>query len=258
MIGEAADAGCDVVLLPECLDLGWTHPSAKREALAVPGPYSERLANVARERGIFVCAGLTEKDGSAVYNTAVLIDDQGSMVLKYRKINVLDVAQEFYEVGTMLSVATTKLGKIGVNICSDNYPYALPIGHTLARMGAQIVLSPSSWTVDYDLTEERDPYRDKWIVPYSTLARLFGIVIAGATSVGYIVGGPYEGKKMVGCSLVVNEHGIVARGRYNEFASELIVAEFDVPTRTDKGTNIDKMLERRGYSFGWPKAQRDT
>ena len=43
MICEAAQGGCQIVLLPETLDLAWTHPSAKNEALAVPGKYSARL-----------------------------------------------------------------------------------------------------------------------------------------------------------------------------------------------------------------------
>ena len=43
------------------------------------------------------------------------------------------------------------------------------------------------------------------------------------------MGGPYEGKKMVGCSLAVGSEGVLARGNYNEFAGELVVAAFNVP-----------------------------
>ena len=55
-----------------------------------------------------------------------------------------------------------EIGKIGINICADNYLNGIQIGHVLARMGAEIIL-PSSWTVDYSLTEEDDPYNDKWL-----------------------------------------------------------------------------------------------
>ena len=41
MINEASKKNCDLILLPECMDLGWTHPSAKIEALTIPGKYSE-------------------------------------------------------------------------------------------------------------------------------------------------------------------------------------------------------------------------
>jgi len=248
-IVEAAQKKCNIIVLPECLDLAWTHPSAKAEAQAIPGPYSDRLCQYAKENNIFACAGLTEKYHDRVYNCAIFIDPSGEILLKYRKINLLVVEQEFYCVGNSLSVVETPFGIIGVNICADNYQDGLPIGHALARMGSQIILSPSSWTVSYALTEKEDPYGEKWIKPYSILAQLYDLVIVGTTSVGVIVGGPYEGKKMVGCSLAVGRKGIIARGRYNEFAGELIIAEFDVPERKEKGTAIGEMLTKRGYTI---------
>ena len=52
---------------------------------------------------------------------------------------------------------------------------------------------------------------------------------------------PYEGKKMVGCSLVVGKNGIISQGQFNEFAGELAFAEFNVPSRSDKGVKISKL-----------------
>jgi len=245
IIKQAADQNCDIALLPECLDLSWTHPSAKTRANPIPGPYSDILCDSAKKNNIFVCAGLTEKFQDKVYNSAILINSKGNIILKYRKINVLVVGQEFYQIGNSLSVVETPFGIIGVNICSDNYTDGLPIGHTLARMGAQLILSPSSWTVSYAVTEETDPYGEKWVKPYSTLAELYNLVIVGTTSVGVIVGGPYEGMKMIGCSLAVNESGIIAQGEYNEFAGELVIAEFEIPIRDKKGTAIGKMLREK-------------
>jgi len=247
MIEDAAAKECDLILLPECLDLAWTHPSAKTEPQPIPGPYSDILCDAARDKGIFICAGLTEKSGDQVYNTAVLIDTSGKIILKYRKINILDVGKEFYAIGRSLSVVETPFGLMGVNICSDNYIDSLEIGHTLARMGAQIILSPSSWTVDHSITEETDPYGEKWIKPYQTLAGLYDMVIINATSVGYIVGGPYEGMKMVGCSLAVNKDGVMEQGKFNEFAGDLVVADIDVPPPHPLGTDIGKMLKDSGH-----------
>ena len=246
---QAAREGCETVLLPECLDLGWTHPSAMTEAQPIPGPYSDRLRGLARDLGVFVCGGLTERDGDRVYNTAVLLDPHGDLLVKHRKINLLLVEQPFYGVGRSLSVVETSFGLVGVNVCADNYGDSLAIGHALARMGAQLILSPSSWTVDYSIAEAEDPYGEKWIRPYTILARLYDLVVAGTTSVGYIVGGPYEGKKMVGCSLVVNKDGVLARGRYMEFASDLVTVDVAIPPRPEKGTAIGEMLRRKGYRF---------
>ena len=116
-------------------------------------------------------------------------------------------------------------------------------------MGAQIILSPSSWTVEHGITEPDDPYRDKWLKPFKILASYYDIIVASTTSVGYIVGGPYEGKKMVGRSMVVNKNGIMAQGVFNEFAGDLVVAEIELPVRKEKGVEIGAMLKRRGYHF---------
>lgn len=249
MVAEAAQKGCQIILLPEVMDLGWTHPSVLTEAEPIPGSRSERLCEYARKYNLYLCVGLTEKVGDRQYNTALFINSFGDVILKYHKINLLVVEQPFYSVGQGLSVVDTVFGKIGVNICADNYLDGLPIGHTLARMGAQLILSPSSWTVDYSVDETQDPYKEKWIKPYSLLAQLYDLVIIGTTSVGYIVGGPYEGKKMIGCSLAVDKAGIVARGAFNEFAGELIVADITIPERAEKGTAIGEMLKRKGYAL---------
>lgn len=250
MLRAVADQGCQIALLPECLDLGWTHPSAKTEAQPVPGPYSDVIVGAARDLRIYVCAGLTEHAGSRTYNTALLIDPAGEILLKYRKINELTVGHEFYDIGDTLAVVDTPIGRIGVNICADNYFDALEIGHTLARMGAQIILSPSAWTIEFTQLEADNPYGEKWMRPLRTLAELYDLVILTATSVGYVVGGPYEGKKMVGCSLGVGPAGVIAKGSYNELASELVVAEFEVRERKEKGTQIGEMLRRKGYYRG--------
>lgn len=250
LLEEAVAQNCDVVLFPETIDFAWTHPSALEEAQPIPGPYSDVFVNLAKQHQVFVCVGLTEKSSSGkLYNAALLIDPDGNILAKHHKINLLEVEFPFYEVGQNLQVVDTRLGKIGINICADNYIESLSLGHSLARMGAQIILSPSSWTVDYSITEEDDPYEDKWVKPLSTLAQLYNMVVVSTTSVGYIVGGPYEGKKKVGCSLAVNQQGIIAQGQFNEFAGELTVCEFEVPERKEKGTQIGEALKQQGFQF---------
>jgi predicted amidohydrolase len=247
MIREAKENGAQIVLLPECLDLAWTHPSARTEAQPIPGPHSLEICGTAKEHSIHVCAGLVERAGDKIYNSAIFVNDEGQILLKYRKINILAVAKDLYSVGRSLSVIETSFGLIGVNICSDNYHDALEIGHTLGRMGAQLILSPSSWTVLYGLTEVDNPYGAKWFQPYHTLARLYDLVVVSATSVGVIVGGPYEGMKMVGCSLAVGKDGIIAQGKYNEFAGEIYYADVQIPEPIPLGTAIGERLKALGY-----------
>ena len=246
MLEDAAEKSCRLVLLPECLDFAWTHPSAKTEAQPIPGPYSDILCKLAKTYNLYLCAGLTERSEDKVYNTAIFISPEGNILLKYRKINVLTVAQDIYSIGETLSVVKTPFGVVGVNICSDNYIDSLDIGHTLARMGAQIILSPSSWTVDYSTVEGDILYGKKWLKPYQTLAVAHDLIVVSATAVGVIVGGVYEGKKMVGCSLAVNKDGIVAEGKYNEFTGQLVIADITIPPPRVLGTAIGDSLKMRG------------
>ena len=249
MVQQAANQKADIIILPETIDFAWTHPSSLLEAQTIPGNFSNFFCNLASKYSIHICVGLTEKTTNGHFNTALLINEKGEIYGKHRKINLLEVEFPFYEIGQKLEVYDTVFGKIGLNICADNYQDALHIGHALARMGAQIILSPSSWTVDYHITEDDDPYYDKWFKPFHTLATYYNIIIASTTSVGYIVGGPYEGKKMIGCSLVVEKNGLVAQGKKNEFAGDLIIVDIEMTERKEKGTQIGKMLAEKGYSF---------
>lgn len=142
IIRKAAANDCRVIVLPECLDAGWTHPSARELAEEISGRTLDRLCEAARDNNIMVIAGLTERDGERIYNSAILINENGRVLLKHRKINVLKIAQDLYSIGNMLSVAETDRGTIGVNICADNFISSLAIGHVLARMSAYFIFSP--------------------------------------------------------------------------------------------------------------------
>lgn len=135
-IWEAAEKNCRLVVLPECLDLGWTDPSARRLAEPIPGAYFDRLADAAQKRAIYVVAGLVERCGDRLYNAAVLIGPDGNLLLLHRKINELEIAHDLYSIGDHLGVVETDLGTIAINICADNFSKSLAIGHMLARMGA--------------------------------------------------------------------------------------------------------------------------
>lgn len=237
LIRRAANEQCSLVILPETLDFAWTHPSALNEAEPIPGTYSDYLSSLAKELSIWICAGLTEKTPNGNFNAAILINHHGQIVLKYHKINLLEVEFPYYRVGKHLQVAETPFGNIGVNICADNYTSSeLHNAHLLARMGAQLILSPSSWTVEHSITEEQDPYAEKWIYPLQKIANRYQIPVVSVTSVGYIVGGPYEGKKMVGCSLAVDHTGILAQGEFNEFAGDLKVVDVTLRPISKQGT----------------------
>ena len=99
-IDEAARHGADLVLLPEALPLGWMAQDTREHAEAIPdGPTCLAFREAAARAGVLVCTGLVERAGAHVYNAAVLIDDDGRVVLHHRKLNELDIAHDLYARG---------------------------------------------------------------------------------------------------------------------------------------------------------------
>nr|MDO8087343.1 carbon-nitrogen hydrolase family protein [Candidatus Sigynarchaeum springense] len=247
-IAEAATAGADIVVLPECMDLGWTFEGAARLAKPIPGERSDLLATWAREHHIHVVAGLTERDGDKTYNSAVLIDDQGKLLLKHRKINELDIAHHLYSQGDRLGVADSRFGKIGIDICADNFPSSLVLGHALARMGARIILSPSAWAVDADHDNKRHPYGGTWKKAYGTLAKLYDLYVIGVSNIGWITSGPWKGKKCIGNSIAIGPGGkLLAQGPYSVDSESLTLVTVQPIELKAWGTGFPRVLKKKGY-----------
>ena len=247
-IARAAAEGCRLVVLPECLDLGWTHPSARDLAQPIPGAHSDCLARAASEHGIYVAAGLVERTDIRYYNAAVLIDPHGKIRLHYRKINELDIGLDLYSVGDRLGVVETELGTIGLNICADNFGDSQAIGHVLARMGAQIIVSPCAWAVDADHDNAIDPYGKLWRDAYGELTRLYDVTVIGVSNVGWITGGPWQGRKCIGCSLAMGPGGVIlAQGPYGDRAESVTCVEVRPRPAIGRGTAVALSLKGRGY-----------
>ncbi len=225
-IAEAAEAGAQVVLLPEALDLGWTHPAAKSAAEPIPnGEPCRQLREAARRCGVYVCAGLVERAGERVFNAAVLIAPTGEVILRHRKLNELDIGREFYATGDRLGVAHTPLGTLGLMICADAFARGEVVSRTLGSMGAQVILSPCAWAVPADHDHQREPYGQLWRHCYGPVARDFRLWIAGCSNVGPIAAGPWQGRKCIGCSLLVGPAGEpVLTGPYGEAAETILYA----------------------------------
>src|SRR5262249_41635055 len=236
-IAKAAAAGADVVLLPETLNLGWTHRSARTLADEIPdGESCSRLRAAAKRHDVFVCSGLVEKAGDRIFNSAVLIDRAGQVLLHHRKLNELDIAHHLYATGDRLGVAQTPLGTFGVMICADAFARGQVVSRTLGLMGADIILSPSAWAVPAEHDNEKEPYGQLWLDNYGPVARDFRLWIAGVSNVGWLTAGPWAGRKCIGCSLLVNPDGQPAlRGPYGEGAEAILCLDIHLVPRPAQG-----------------------
>ena len=147
-IEEAATAGAELLVLPECAIPGYVFASAG-EALPfaeeVPGPSTDVLAAACRRLGLHVVCGLLEVDGADLCNTAVLVGPDG-LVGSYRKTHLPFLGVDrFTAAGDELAVFETPIGKIGIEICYDlRFP---ELTRVLALDGADIVVLPTNWPV---------------------------------------------------------------------------------------------------------------
>jgi len=226
MIASAAGNGADVVLLPEAMDLGWLHPPPDTDVFEMPdGDTCGRLCRAAADNRLYVCSGLVETAGGRRFNTAILVDPSGEVVLTHRKINKLAEEDALYGTGGRLSVCETEFGTWGLMICSDAFAEGQVLSRSLGEMGADLILSPCSWAVPADHDNTKDPYGKTWLDCYSPVAKDFSIWIAGASNVGWIRAGPWAGRKGIGCSLVVGPDGTAAAsGPYGVDAETILYA----------------------------------
>jgi N-carbamoylputrescine amidase len=114
----------------------------------IPGPTTEAFQRLAKRRGVVVIASLFEKRASGLYhNTAVVIDADGKLLGRYRKMHIPDdplYYEKFYFTpgDTGFRAWATRFGRIGVLICWDQwYPEAARL---TALQGAEIIFYPTA------------------------------------------------------------------------------------------------------------------
>ena len=141
LIGQAAEKDADIVCLPEGITLVGTGLNYISASEPVPGPSTKFLGKLAEKHGLYVVAGILERDGETVYNTSVLIDRDGNLAGKYRKVCLpREEIEGGVTPGSELPVFDTDFGKIGMMICWDvSFP---EVARTLAFKGAEVLLMP--------------------------------------------------------------------------------------------------------------------
>jgi predicted amidohydrolase len=238
-IEAAAKAGADIVLLPEVMDLGWCDPSSNQLSEEIPeGSTFKYLANLAEMNQIYICAGITERDGDRVFNSAVIIDPSGKLKLKHRKLNELDIAHHLYDQGDRLNVVDTDLGRIGVLICADANSLDYSLSKSLGYMGADIILSPCAWAVPPDHDNTLDPYGGLWRNAYAPISSKFKLWFIGVSNVGKIEEGDWKGWNCIGSSLAFDPGGNeIVQGPYGIEADTILYLDIGLEDRPARGTS---------------------
>lgn len=244
MLRQAKAQGAELAVLPECFDLGWANPDAEKLAQPIPGTHSGMVCALAGEIGLAVCAGLTERDGDRIYNTAVLADSSGRIIGRHRKINTLADVEPMYSVGSALQVFETALGRIGIAICADNAPDSTVLGEALCRMGADIILSPCSWAVEPDCRAAY--YGRNWYDAYGRIAGLYGVPVIGVSNVGPVTAGVWKGWSCIGNSIAIFSDGVSGVTLpYGEQAETLRVIDVEPGCGKLRGTALAAEIARK-------------
>jgi predicted amidohydrolase len=138
---RAVPDGADVILLPEGITRVGTGRTYLDVAEPVPGPTTRALGSLAREKKAYVVAGVYEREGVSIHNTAVLLDRAGALVGTYRKVYLpREEIEGGLTPGSSYPVFNTDFGRIGLMICWDTQ-FADP-SRALALSGAELLLVP--------------------------------------------------------------------------------------------------------------------
>nr|WP_315258544.1 nitrilase-related carbon-nitrogen hydrolase [uncultured Duganella sp.] len=157
-VQEAAGQGAQLVVFPETFIPYYPYfsivlPPAMiaseqmrlyDNAVAVPGPVTDALAQAARLHQIVIAVGVTERDQGSLYNTQLVFDVDGSMIMKHRKIMPAFHERMIWGLGdgTSLKVVDSAVGRLGALTCWEHYSplarYALMAQHEQIHISTYI------------------------------------------------------------------------------------------------------------------------
>ncbi len=193
-VREAAGKGAELVVLQELHNTPYFCQTENTEnfdlAEPIPGPSTEFYGQVARALGVVVVTSLFERRAAGLYhNTAVVLEKDGTVVGKYRKMHIPDdpaYYEKFYFTPGDLGFKPiqTSVGKLGVQVCWDQwYPEGARL---MALQGAEILIYPTA--IGYESTdtvEEQERQREAWTTVQRGHAVANGLPVVAVNRVGH-------------------------------------------------------------------------
>jgi N-carbamoylputrescine amidase len=257
-VRDAAKEGAQIVCLPELFRSQYFCQAEDHANFAlaeeIPGKSTSTLGELAKELGVVIIASLFEKRRAGVYhNTAAIIDSDGKLLGKYRKMHIPDdplYHEKFYFAPGDLGFQAweTQRGKIGVCICWDQwYPEAARL---TALRGAEIIFYPTAigWHPG-EKEEFGEAQHSAWETIQRSHAIANGCYIAVANRVGHEtpVGG--AGIEFWGQSFVCGPNGeIIAKGSIDR--EEIVLVDIDWSEVDRHRTHWPFLRDRRVDAYG--------
>ena len=163
---SAAKRGADLILFPEMCVAGYDFyvdenvPRSEKEDMTetIDGPTCTRIAEAAKENGIYIIAGMAEKDADtgALYNSAYAAGPEGH-IGAYRKIHPWDNENSWCKKGDEPFMFDTKWGPISVGICYDTYQFPELLRYYTDK-GSRLYLNPTALVEEITLSGSRDGF----------------------------------------------------------------------------------------------------
>jgi predicted amidohydrolase len=222
LLRRAKNEGATLCILPELCNTGYMFSSrteAYEAAEAVPdGTTSREWIDFAHSNNVYIAAGITEIDGSRLYNSQVFIAPYG-YVGKHRKVHLWFTDKLYFEPGDLgYQVFVTPIGRLSGLICYDLwFPEASRI---LAVQGADIICISTNWVPLPGQEKDRLPMADYLCIVNS---HVNGIFIAAADRIGTERGQPF-----IGSSVITDATGWPLGGPASYDKEELIFADVDL------------------------------
>jgi len=207
-VAEAAAQGAQLILLQELHNGAYfcQHESVAEfdRAEPIPGPGTQRLGELAKQHRVVIVGSLFERRAAGLYhNTAVVLESDGSLIGKYRKMHIPDdpgFYEKFYFTPGDLGFhpIDTSVGRLGVLVCWDQwYPEAARL---MALAGADLLLYPTAIGWDpTDAQDEKDRQRNAWMLSHRGHAVANGLAVLSCNRVGHEAS-PLATEKAVGAS----------------------------------------------------------
>ena len=201
---SASSMGADIIVFPETILLGWVNPDAWNMSLPIPNNRTEYLGQLAKQYDVFICIGLAElsQDGNNLYDTSILIGNNGDIIGKHRKINILtQLMTPPYTPGNMsdIGVVDTEYGKIGLLICADTFKD--DIIDTMKSFEPDLLLVPYGWADTVNNWPQHE--NDLKNLVYNVSVNL-GCPVVGTDLIGEISHGPWFGQTYAGGSVIAD------------------------------------------------------
>ena len=218
----------------------------------IPGPSTEFFGQVAKECGVVIVTSLFERRAPGLYhNTAVVIERDGTIAGKYRKMHIPDdpaYYEKFYFTPGDLGFhpIQTSVGKLGVLVCWDQwYPEAARL---MALQGAELLIYPTA--IGYT-EDEQQRQREAWTTVQRGHAVANGLPVVSVNRVGFEPdpSGQTEGIQFWGSSMVVGPQGeMLYRSSADE--EESVIAEIDLAHSEDVRRWWPFLRDRRIDEYG--------